>query len=213
MLLLLKYTSITLLGTVIWPLVSIVIRTYVINNISAREAGLWQAARYIDHYIVNIATGSFSVYLLPKLASVTDARHLRQELKSIYKVIIPISLAGFLLVFIFRDFIIILLYSQEFLRSSQYLILQMIGSFFWLCKSPLMNFMLAKGMVKTFVVNEMIFAIFVIVLSIILIPKYEIQGIQFTYALQSLLYLIVSIILIRKYLINMHVEDKINYIE
>lgn len=200
MLLLLKYTTITLLGTVIWPLVSIVIRTYVINNISAKEAGLWQAARYIDHYIVNIATGSFSVYLLPKLASVTDARHLKQELKSIYKVIIPISLAGFFIVFIFRDFIIILLYSKEFLRASQYLILQMVGSFFWLCKSPLMNFMFAKGMVKTFIATEMFFAIFVIVFSIILIPKYEIQGIQFTYALQNFLYLIVSIFLVKQYL-------------
>lgn len=213
MFLLLKYSAITLLGTVIWPLVSIVIRTYVINNISAKEAGLWQAARYIDHYIVNIAAGSFSVYLLPKLASVTDSQSLKKELRSIYKVIIPISLACFILVFIFRDFVIILLYSKEFLKASQYLILQMIGSFFWLCKSPLMNFMLAKGMIKTFIANEMIFAVFVIILSIILIPWFEIQGIQFTYTLQSLLYLIVSIFLIKKYIAKMQIEESVNYKE
>ena len=63
-----------------------------------------------------------------------------------------------------------------------------------------MNFMLAKGMVKTFIVNELIFAAFVIVLSVLLIPRYQIQGIQFTFALQSFLYLIVSIILINRYL-------------
>jgi hypothetical protein len=46
----------------------------------------------------------------------------------------------------------------------------------------------------------LIFAAFVIVLSVLLIPKYQIQGIQFTFALQSFLYLVVSIFLISRYL-------------
>ncbi len=76
-----------------------------------------------------------------------------------------------------------------------------------------MNFMLAKGMIKTFIANEMIFAVFVIILSIILIPWFEIQGIQFTYTLQSLLYLIVSIFLIKKYIAKMQIEESVNYKE
>ena len=197
---LLKYTAITILGSVIWPLVSIVIRTYVINNISAQEAGLWQATRYIDSYVVNIATGSFVIYVLPKLASIQSSEMLKKELLSIYKIIIPLSLIGFLLIYIFRDLIVVILYSKDFAKVSQYLPLQMVASFFWLCKSPLMNFMLARGMIRIFIINELFFAAFVVVLSVILIPKYQIHGIQFTYALQSFVYMIVSVFIVKKYL-------------
>lgn len=132
---------------------------------------------------------------------------LKKELTSIYRIIVPLSLFGFTLIYLLRDFIVVILYSKEFTKVSEYLLLQMIASFFWLCKSPLMNFMLAKGMVKTFIANELIFAAFVIVLSVLLIPKYQIQGIQFTFALQSFLYLIVSIFLIRRYLRMNNIED------
>ena len=207
LLLLLRYTAITILGSVIWPLVSIVIRTYVIRNISAEEAGLWQATRYLDNYVVSIATGSFTVYVLPKLSSINSSDMLRKELAAIYRIIIPLSLIGFTLIYLLRDIIVVILYSKEFTKVSEYLLLQMIASFFWLCKSPLMNFMLAKGMVKTFIINELIFAAFVIVLSVLLIPEYQIQGIQFTFALQSFLYLVVSVFMIRRYLKMNNIES------
>jgi O-antigen/teichoic acid export membrane protein len=62
-------------------------------------------------------------------------------------------------------------------------------------------------MVKTFIINELIFAAFVIVLSVLLIPEYQIQGIQFTFALQSFLYLVVSVFMIRRYLKMNNIES------
>lgn len=203
--LLLKYTAVTIFGSVIWPVVSIVIRTYVIRNISAEEAGLWQATRYIDTYIVNIATGSFAVYILPRLSSLPDAKSLKRELYSLYKIILPLALGGFIFIYLLRHYIVLFLYSKEFMKVTEYLLLQMIGSFFWLCKSPLMNFMLARGMIKIFIICELIFALLVIILAIILIPRFQVQGIQFTYAVQSFLYLLVSIFLVKRWLKKNHI--------
>jgi PST family polysaccharide transporter len=200
LLLLLKYTTITLLAIAVWPVVSMIIRTYVIHNISADEAGLWQATYNLNDYITNIAIGSFSVYLLPRLSFISDKIELRRELISIYKIIIPVTLLGFLTVYLLRDFVVVFLYSKAFLKVGQYLLLQMIGSFFWMCKMPISNFLIAKGLLKVFLTNEIVFALLYISLAMILIPIYHVQGIQMSFAIYNFLYLIVNILLIRKYL-------------
>jgi PST family polysaccharide transporter len=197
LMLLLRYTAITVLGAVIWPIVAMIIRTYVIENISAQEAGLWEATRTLNSYIVNIAIGSFSVYLLPKLASITNNIELRNELVSIYKIIIPVTLLSFILLYIFRDFAVKLLYSKDFLKVGNYLLLQMVGSFFWMCKVPIMNYILAKGHTTIYLINELIFALLYVILSIILIPKFQVQGIQMSFAIYNFGYLMVNILFIR----------------
>lgn len=198
--LLLKYTAITILTAIIWPLVAMIIRTYVIKNISIEEAGLWQATRNLNDYIINIAIGSFSVYLLPRLSSISDKITLKKELITIYKIIIPISLFGFFLLFLFRDYVVILLYSKDFLKVSQYLILQMIGSFFWMCKVPVMYYMLAKGHTTIYLVNELLFAILYVILTILLIPKFQVQGIQMSFAIYNFIYFLINIYIIKKLL-------------
>jgi PST family polysaccharide transporter len=147
-----------------------------------------------------MAIGSFSVYLLPKLSSITDRRALKNELIHIYKVIIPVSLMGFILVYTLKDFIIILLYSKEFLKVGDYLLLQMLGSFFWMCKVPIMNYMLAKGLTKTYLINELTFALLYMILCAFFIPLFKVQGIQLSFAIYNFMYLITNIILIKKYL-------------
>lgn len=198
--LLLKYTAITVFSGIIWPVVAMVIRTYVIRNISVEEAGLWQATRNLNDYIVNIAIGSFSVYLLPKLSSITDKNELKRELINIYKIIIPISLLGFSLLYIFRDYAVLLLYSDKFLKVGEYLLLQMVGSFFWMCKVPVMNLILAKGLTTIFIVFELIFAVMYIILVIIFVPKFQVQGIQLSFAIYNIIYFITNLFFIRRLL-------------
>lgn len=198
--LLFKYTAITVISGIIWPVVAMVIRTYVIRNISVNEAGLWQATRNLNDYIVNISIGSFSVYLLPKLSSITDKNELKRELINIYKVIIPVSLLGFSLLYIFRDYAVLLLYSEKFLKVSEYLLLQMVGSFFWMCKVPVMNLILAKGLTTIFIVYELIFAVMYIILVTIFVPKYQVQGIQLSFAIYNFLYFVSNLLFIRRYI-------------
>ena len=198
--LLLKYTAITVFSGIIWPVVAMIIRTYVIRNISVEEAGLWQATRNLNDYIVNIAIGSFSVYLLPKLSSITDKNELKRELINIYKIIIPVSLLGFSLLYILRDYAVLLLYSEKFLKVSEYLLLQMVGSFFWMCKVPVMNLILAKGLTTIFIVFELIFAVMYIILVIIFVPKFQVQGIQLSFAIYNFIYFITNMFFIRRLL-------------
>jgi PST family polysaccharide transporter len=197
---LLKYTYLTLFASLIWPIVAIFVRTYVIKNISPQEAGLWQATRNLNDYIVNIAIGSFSVYLLPKLSSIIDKIELKRELISIYKIIIPVTLIAFLGLFVFRDIVIRILYTNEFAKVGDYLLLQMIGSFFWMCKVPIQNYMLAKGLIKKYISYEISFAILYVLLVFILIPLFQVQGIQMAFAIYNFLYFLLNVLMVNKHL-------------
>lgn len=194
---LLRYTMIVMLSTIAWPTVKIFIRTYVINSISTVDAGIWQATSNINENIVNMAVASFSVYLIPKLSSIDDIHLLRKELINVYKIIIPATIIGFLIVYVFRDFFILLLYSKDFSSVRDYLALQMVGSFFWMCKIPIMYFMLAKGHTNTYFAYEIVFAIFYTVLAVLLLPQYGIQGIQISFAIYNFVYLLLNIRFIR----------------
>lgn len=203
-LLLLKFGFIMITTGIAWPIVTLIIRTYIINNISQKEAGLWQAICYINDYIVVFTTGSFSVYLLPKLSSITEKDSLKKELINIYKVIIPITLIGFMFTYLLRIYIIQILYSREFIEASKYLLLQMVGSFFWMCKSPLQNFMFAKDMLKIFFISEIVFALLYVILTMILIPLFKVQGVQLSFAITMFCYFITSTVLINRFLIRMN---------
>ena len=196
--LLLKYSSITILAAVIWPTIDMIIRTYVFKYISANEAGIWQATKVINEYIVNLAVGSFSIYLLPRLASINTKKELKNELLYIYKIIIPISIVGFCVFYLLRNYAILFLYSSSFLKVGDYLLLQMLGSFFWMCRIPLMNYMLAKTHTKTYFVFEIIFASIFVSLVIILIPILKVQGIQLSFAIYNFIYLLVVLIFVAK---------------
>ena len=190
----------------------IIYQSYIIKNISSYEAGLWQAICYINDYIVTIATGSFSIYLLPRLSSLSDKISLKKELINIYKIIIPITIVVFIIIYLFRDILLVFLYSAKFINANKYLLLQMVGSFFWVCKSPLMSFMFAKKMLKTFFMTELVFAFLYAFLTKMFIPCFQIQGIQLSYAITMLFYFLVSVILIYYFLrkLNINTPDIVN---
>lgn len=198
--LLLKFTSITIFSSILWPIVGIVIRTYVIKYISVQEAGFWEATTKLNVYIVNLAVGSFAVYLLPRLAEIKDPGILKREVKDVFKIIIPVTLLGFGTLYLFRDLVIRLLYTAEFLKVGDYLGLQMVGSFFWMCKMVPMNLLLAKGKTNLYLTFEIVFCLVYVLLAIIFIPMYGVQGIQLSFAVYNFLYFIVNLIAMNRYL-------------
>jgi O-antigen/teichoic acid export membrane protein len=65
---------------------------------------------------------------------------------------------------------------------------------------PTQYYMLAKEHTKIYIINDVIFAIIYVVLAIILIPLFKVQGIQMAFALHNFLYLLVNIFLIKRFL-------------
>ena len=98
----LHYTLMALTTAATLPVSQMLLRGYVISEISPVEAGWWEGMNRISHMYLLVITSSFSVYYLPRLSELKDSVEIRREIVKAYKVIIPMLLVAFTLVYLLR---------------------------------------------------------------------------------------------------------------
>lgn len=192
-----KYTLMTLVTAATIPVSQLLLRGYVMSNISINEAGWWEAMNRISNMYLMIITSSFGVYYLPKLSEIKENYQLRQEIFRSYKIVIPMITVGFLLIYLLRILIIKVLFTASFLPMSNLFIWQLIGDFFKISSWLLAFVMVAKTMTKLYITTEIIFSILFIGLGYIFVHLNGIVGLTQAYMINYLLYLIYMIIVFR----------------
>lgn len=95
-----RYALMTLLSAFLVPISQMLLRGYVISEISITEAGWWEGMNRISNMYLMVITSSFSVYYLPRLSEISDRIELRHEIFKCYKVIVPLLLAGFTVIYL-----------------------------------------------------------------------------------------------------------------
>ena len=195
---LLKYSAMALVSATMIPLSHIYIRNYIGTNIGWKEAGYWQAIWKISETYLMIITTTLSVYYLPKLSSIHDKTELRSELLYGYKIIMPIVIVMALGIYIFRDLIIQILFTRDFLPMSELFLYQLIGDVIKIASWLLGYIMLAKAMTKVFIITEIVFSVLFVVLSVVFIDSFGLVGITYAFSLNYFLYLIMMILIFRK---------------
>lgn len=194
----LQYTIMAIATTSTLPIAQMLLRGYVISDISPIEAGWWEGMNRISNMYLMIITSSFSVYYLPRLSELTDFRELRHEIFNCYKIIIPMLLAGFILVYLLRHFVIELLFTPEFLPMENLFIWQLIGDFFKICSWVLSFLMVAKSMTKAFVTTEIFFCLSFVGLGFLFMNWNGVIGITQGYLVNYIFYMLTMLFIFRK---------------
>ena len=184
-----KYTLMTLTTAATVPISQLLLRSYVISEISPIEAGWWEAMNRLSNMYLMVITTSFTVYYMPRLSELSDKFELRREIFKAYKLIVPILIVGFALIYLFRHLIIRILFSPEFLPMENLFIWQLIGDFFKICSWLLAYIMIAKAMTKKFVATELSFTMIYIALGFVFIKWNGVVGIVQAYLLNYILYM------------------------
>ncbi len=173
------------------PVSHLIIRDYIGVNLSWEEAGYWQAIWYISSTYLMVITTSLSIYYLPKLSEITEKALLRKELLNGYKIIIPVVIVMSAFIFLIKDFIIQLLFSEDFIPMRQLFFWQLVGDVIKISSWLIAYLMLAKAMTKTFIVTEILFNLSFVLLAILLLDKFGLVGISYAFAFNYSLYLVV----------------------
>ena len=197
-----RYALMTLLSAFLVPISQMLLRGYVISEISITEAGWWEGMNRISNMYLMVITSSFSVYYLPRLSEISDRIELRHEIFKCYKVIVPLLLAGFTVIYFLRFFIVKLLFTHEFMPMTQLFIWQMAGDFFKICSWLLAFLMVAKSMTKAYISTEIIFTLSYILLGYTFIRLDGIVGLCQAYLTNYVLYLAVLTFMFRKLLLR-----------
>ena len=109
---LLAFALMSFVSTVLVNLVEIDIRSMIRNKITEEDAGIWTAMTNISKNYMVFSISIFSLYVLPKFASIHKQSEFKIELLNIYKTLLPIFGIGMILVYFLREFVILLIYPK-----------------------------------------------------------------------------------------------------
>src|SRR5690606_19523182 len=94
------------------PLALIVVRKIIISNVGWDAAGQWQAVWKISEVYLSVMTMALGIYFLPQLAKLKSYSDIRIEINNTAKIIVPLVILMALSVYIFRDLIITILFTE-----------------------------------------------------------------------------------------------------
>ncbi len=193
-----SYAFMSLFSAVAAPLVYIAIRQYIIDTDGIENAGYWDAMLRLSDYYLMFATSILTLYVLPKLATSGTQPNLRKVTADFYRSILPLFAAGLIAVFLMKNFIIRLVYDASFLEMQPIFIWQLAGDFVRVASLVIAYEIIAKRMVKTFVITQLISLSFIYFSSVWLVSRYGFIGAGMAHLLSYSLYLLVVVILFRK---------------
>ncbi|MDD2594410.1 MAG: O-antigen translocase [Bacteroidales bacterium] len=191
------YALMTFATIITVPIAQLVLRSYVISNISIVEAGWWESMNKISSMYLMVITSSFSVYYLPRLSEIHDKLELKKEIFTAYKLIIPLIIVGFAAIYFLRFLIIRVLFTPDFLPMENLFIWQLAGDFFKISSWLLSFLMVAKSMTKSFIATEILFSALFVGLSFIFMKFNGVVGITQGYLVTYFIYMITMVILFK----------------
>ena len=195
-----KYTFMAATTAVTVPFTQIVIRNLLIQTKGMDEAGLWQGMiRISDGYLL-IFTSAFSTYYLPKLSMLKDDNLLGIEILRGYKIILPSIFFIFSLIFFFRIELIHALYTPIFYSMENLFLYQLVGDFFKMVFWILGYLVLAKSMLKVYLLTEVIFSLLYITLYFLFVDNFGSKGIIMAYSISYFSLGVIYLFIFRKYL-------------
>lgn len=195
-----KYALMSMVSAFIVPISTLMIRKYILNNFMPQEAGYVQGLWSISSMYLMIVTTTLSIYYLPTLSSIRDWSLLRREVLKGYSFLLPIAILGGLGIFIFKDLIISILYTPEFLPMKDYFMFQIIGDSFKIASWILGYLMVAKAMTRLYIITEILFSSLYVALSFTFMNYFGSIGVTYAYALNYFIFFVVLIIIFRNLL-------------
>jgi len=193
-----KYSLMAITSALTVPVSHLIVRNYIGENLGWDSAGYWQGIWYISTMYLMLVTTTLSVYYLPKLSEIQDNTELKKEIFNGYKIILPIVVITSILIFLLKEYIIIIVFSDKFMPMIELFTWQLIGDVIKIVSWLLGYLLIAKAMAKVFIYTEIGFSVLFVVFSVIFVDIFGLVGITYAYSLNYFLHLIVMIFIFRK---------------
>jgi len=205
---LLAFVLMSLVSSGLINYVEIDIRTTITNRINIEEAGYWTAMNFISRNYMVFSASLFTLYVIPKFAKINTGSEFKKEVLYIYKTILPLFGLGMILVYLFRNVIISIVY-PNFEGIEPLFKWQLLGDFVRLATLVLSYQFQAKKMVWSFVVTEIISLGLFYMLSKHYVDLYGAEGVVMAHFYRYIVYFIVVVIAIWYYFKNVKTNKSI----
>lgn len=194
-----KYTLASIIFIALTPSVQLFLRRYVISEISEVEAGIWEGMNRISAMYMMIINTSLSVYYIPRLSELKTPQELRTEIVKAYKFIIPFTLILFSGIYLFRKFVVYLLFTPVFYPMESLFAWQLSLDFVNTCSFILSYMVIAKALIFEYTITSIIFSSLYVVLAYWLLTlQHNVVGIIQGNIITQVFYFFIFVFLFRK---------------
>lgn len=170
------FATMALVSAIAVPLVSILIRNYIIQVVGIREAGYWEAMNRISDYYLMFIMSLMSLYFLPRFSEIESKKEFRKEVFNFYKTIVPYFAVGLVLIYLLRSYIVPIIFSGEFQPTENLFAWQLLGDFVKVISIVIAYQFIAKRMFWHFVIIEIFLVFMMYLASVYLIDIYGVKG-------------------------------------
>ena len=195
---LLAFTLMSFVSTGLLSFVEIDIRTMIRNQITEADSGIWTAMTFISKNYMVFSASIFSLYVIPKFASIHTQNGFTLELKTIYKTLLPLFGIGMLLVYFLRDYVILIIY-PDFTAMAPLFKWQLSADFVRLATLVLSHQFIAKKMVRNFIFSEILSLALFYFMARYLVNDYGIEGVVIAHLIRSVIMFGVVFYLVIRY--------------
>ena len=199
---LLSYTLMSLIVILLINIADVAIRHLIEDKTSIADAGYWTAMNSISRVYMQFTAAIFPLYILPVYAKVTNSIDFRKEVIKIYKMLLPLLALGLLLVFLFREYIIRILYTSEFLDMASLFKWQLLGDLVKFIAIVLSYQFIAKKQIGYFILTEVLSVLMFYGFSVYFIDIYGTVGVVIAHFVRYVLFFFVVLFILRGNLIG-----------
>ncbi|PJE53314.1 oligosaccharide flippase family protein [Marinomonas sp. BSi20584] len=188
------FSLITISSILISNITLIVIR-YIISSstLPNNYVGYWQGVWNLSQVAMSFITISLSTYLLPAISKSETYFQVKKELLVSARLIIPFSFVLSISIYILREYLVIFLFTKEFMPMTDMFFWQFSGnvvkSISWLFGFVFVS----RGMVKITVFTEVLVAIFFIFTCNFFVDNGVLEAPVFAYFLTAVFHLVLMV--------------------
>ncbi len=131
------------------------------------------------------------MYYLPRLSELKKYEEIKKEVLSGYLVILPIAIISSILIYIFKEIVVKILFTNQFIPMLELLTWQLVGDVTKIASWIISFIMLSKAMTGLFVITETVFALSILPITYLSILYFGFEGIAIAFFINCLMYWIV----------------------
>lgn len=171
------------------PAALIGIRIILVKFCGLQQTGEWQAVWKISEAYLAVITLALATYYLPTISALDNKAQIKAEISTCSRILLPFVIISCVVIFFVKDYIISILFTNEFAAARDLFAVQLIGDFLKVFAWLYSYVLLAKKLTKVFITIEISFAFIFIVGTYIFVSLIGVQGANYAYALTYALYL------------------------
>ncbi|GGC83062.1 O-antigen translocase [Undibacterium terreum] len=180
------------------PLSQLLIRDHIVQGFGWSAAGYWQAVTRISDMYLMLITTTLTVYYLPRLSEIRERAELGREIRRVYRFVLPLTIVGAVCVYLLREWIIRLVFTEDFSPMLDLLAWQLIGDVIKIGSWVLGFVMLARAMTKAYIITELVFSLSLVLLTYWLTPLFGLKGSVLAFTLNYIFYWACIAVILKK---------------